>query len=283
MTTHEILQDLIGQIEDENLLKLMADELKLKQEKPEKPTIWEEKRDLENKLGQIQGECEKLLTIISYDLGSPLNSLKSIADLLMLDVQMVDNPMLTDSARYLSSQIETLQQKMANLIEWASIRVKNYQIKPETFKLCDIAQQLIDDLKKQAQNKGITVNLPEEKEIWVRTDRNMMRVVLQNLLSNAVKFARKGDQITLECEYKENTVRFGITDTGIGMSAAKIQGIFQVERKNNQRGTANEAGLGLGLPIVKTLLELHEIPFEISSERGKGTSVSLEIPKGEIH
>ena len=283
MSTHEILQDLIGQIEDENLLKLITDELKRKQENPEKPTIWEEKQDLENKLAQAQGECEKLLTIISYDLGSPLNSLKSIADLLMLDVQMVDNPMLSDSARYLNTQIETLQQKMANLIEWASIRVKNYQFKPESFKLCDIAQKLIDDLRKQAQNKGIKVNLPEEREIWVRADRNMMRVVLQNFLSNAVKFARKGDQITLECENTENTVKLSITDTGIGMSPAKIQGIFQIERKNNQRGTANEAGLGLGMPIVKTLLALHEIPFEIASERGKGTSISLEIPKGEIH
>lgn len=280
MATHETLQDLIGQIEDENLLKLIAEELKRKQANPEKLTIWEEKQDLENKLAQIQGECEKLLTIISYDLGSPLNSLKSIAELLMLDVQMVDNPMVSDSARYLTTQIETLQHKMANLIEWASIRVKNYQFKPETFKLCDLAEKLINDLRKNAQNKGIIVNIPEEKDILVRADRNMMRVVLQNLLGNAVKFARKGDQITLFCENRENTVKLSIQDTGIGMSPAKIQGIFQVERKNNQRGTANEAGLGLGMPIVKTLLDLHEIPFEISSERSKGTVFSLEIPKG---
>ncbi len=283
MNTQQILQDLIGRIEDENLLKLITDELKRKEENPKKPTIWEEKRDLENKLEQIQGECEKLLTIISYDLGSPLNSLKSIADLLMLDVQMINNQILSDSAHYLTAQIETLQQKMANLIEWASIRVKNYQFKPESFELCNIAQKLIDDLRKQAQNKGITLDLPDKKEIWVLADRNMVRVVLQNLLNNAVKFSRKGDQITLLCENTENTVKLSIIDTGIGMSPAKIQGIFQIERKNNQRGTANEAGLGLGMPIVKTLLDLHEIPFEITSERGKGTSIRLEIPKEKIH
>lgn len=234
----------------------------------------------------LKEQLDKLYSIISIELGSPLKSLKSMVDLVQMDVESIDNPMVMESVRYLNLQMEKLLFQMSNLIEWSSVQVKNYAYKPNTFDIEGVLKNVKDFYEKQAENKGINITLlaDERSENFgnssgiIQGDKRMVQQAISNFVSNAVKFCRKGDSISLNTETIENQIYIIIKDTGIGMGKAKLQNIFNPSRKSTQKGTSNESGLGLGMITAKAMLDLHQSEIQITSEQGKGTEVRFGLP-----
>jgi two-component system, sensor histidine kinase and response regulator len=284
-TTMEALKEkLIEQIrqsEQEALLKKMSEELDKIQEGQKNTSVFDELAAAHKVISELKEKSEKFASIISYELGSPLNSLKSMSDLLMLDIAETNNPMLNDTANYMANQIDALQQKMANLIEWTSLEVGNFSLKKELFSLQEMLETIWESYSKTAAAKGIILKPLPITAACVYADPKMIKVVLNNLINNAVKFCRKTDRIEVFLEETEETWQMTIQDSGIGIGSAKMQHIFNVGRKSTQRGTANEAGLGLGLVTTKALLQLHQTDLQLVSDRGKGLKATFVLPKKE--
>jgi signal transduction histidine kinase len=229
----------------------------------------------------LKEQLDKLYSIISVELGSPLKSLKSMVDLVQMDVESIDNPMITESVRYLNLQMEKLLFQMSNLIEWSSLQVKNYAYKPDSFDIRWVLEKVKDFYEKQASNKGVEIKIIDENINHlvkkVQGDKRMVQQVISNFVGNAVKFCRKGDNIILNTEIIENQIIISVKDTGIGMGKAKLQNIFNPSRKSTQKGTSNESGLGLGMITAKAMLDLHQSEILITSEQGKGTEVKFAL------
>jgi two-component system, sensor histidine kinase and response regulator len=235
--------------------------------------------ELKKQNQELKEQLDKLYQIISFELGSPLKSLKSMIDLVQMDVESIDNPMVTESVRYLNMQMEKLLSQMANLLEWSSLQVKNYTFRPENFDIIKTLQQVKDTFEKQATNKGVEISLlgNNENTVLVQGDKRMIQQAVSNFISNSVKFCKKGDKIELGIETQENQAIITIKDTGIGMGKAKIANVFNPSRKSTQKGTANEAGLGLGMITAKAMLDLHQSELQINSEQGKGTEIKFSL------
>jgi signal transduction histidine kinase len=234
--------------------------------------------ELKKQNQELKEQLEKVYQIISFELGSPLRSLKSMIDLVQMDVESIDNPMVAESVGYLNMQMEKLLSQMANLLEWSGLQVKNYAFRPESFDVVKVLAHIREVFEKQAGNKGIEIGfLGGETPILVQGDKRMIQQAIGNLVSNSVKFCRKGDKIVLGVEIQESQAIISIKDTGIGMGKAKIANIFNPSRKSTQKGTANEAGLGLGMVTAKAMLDLHQSEIQISSEQGKGTEVTFSL------
>ncbi|TAD97380.1 MAG: sensor histidine kinase [Bacteroidetes bacterium] len=265
MSIKKTLIEQIEQIQDEKLLEKCM--LILQNQGTEE----------QKQIDFLNAKSEKIAHIISYEFASPINSLKTISDLLLLDVENIDDPMVQDSAKYLHDQIENLQKKIGNLLVFADLEVKNYDLKIESIELDSIISQIIRSYEKQALLKEVhLVNhiLPKFK---VMADKKMIFIVLNNLVQNAVKFSRKGDQVEVLLEKSVDSLKIIVKDSGIGMGKAKIASIFDPSRKPTQKGTASESGLSLGMVVVKSILELHQTTLAIESTQGKGTSVSFSL------
>lgn len=272
------LLQIIENCNNEPLLDKLLQHLQQLENQTDTLDIFSAFKQAQDEIAGLKTQKEKFFSVVSYELGSPLNSLKSMADFLMMDVESADNPFLLESAKMLMAQIEKLQLQMGNLIEWSNMEVKNYVFTCNTFAVREILETSVQLFEKLAKTKSINLVYKTPKSILVSGDNRMLQLVVNNLVANALKFSRKGDTVELLATTEGNEALIQIKDTGIGMGQAKIDNLFNINRKATQKGTANENGYGLGLITCKAILDLHRSQLNIQSEQGKGSTFSFNLP-----
>ncbi len=276
--------ELVKQIEDETLLSHYLSDIKGVIDGQD--SVFQQLAATKKQVQDLKEQLDKIYNIISFDLGSPLRSLKSMIDLVQLDVENIDNPLVAESVRYLNLQMDKLLSQLGNLLIWSSLQVKNFSLKIEDFDIQEVIDDMLTLYEKQATQKGVGISkeINQNTMSLVRGDRQMIQQAMSNFVSNAVKFSKKGDTIVIDTKIDDNKIIVCIKDTGIGMGKAKIQNLFNPSRKSTQKGTANESGLGLGMITAKAILDLHQSQIQIWSEQGKGTEISviLEMPSKKL-
>lgn len=232
----------------------------------------------EEKIKQLEGEKDKFFNIISFWLGSPLSSMKMLSEMLLADSERMDKNGILEFNKHLNNQIMSLHSQMGNLIEWTSFEVGNFSVNKTAFDLKTCIEKTLKLHQPQADKKNIVINNLLTQKISVLGDEKMLSVALSNLLSNAVKFCKKEDTITIATqELESGKIQISIKDTGIGMGKAKMRNIFNPERKSMQKGTANESGFGIGMPLIKKILELHDTILTLESSQGQGTLATFVL------
>ena len=275
----EELQNLIAQIADEDLLAKCLKSLQ-KAHNGE-GNDWEKLAELREDLKQRKMELDKTHEIISFQLGSPLNTLQMLSDMLMKSSEQMSKEQVMEFNEHLHAQIGKVQNLLGNMIQWSDLQVRNYAFKPKQFDMTALAERVFEQYESQAMQKRIQYKLSISGKLEVYADEAMLERALGNLISNAIKFTKPEGSVKGTITGDGKGVNISISDEGIGMSAAKLKNIFNPGRKSNQKGTANESGLGMGLIVAKELIALHNTSLELSSEQGKGTTASFSLPKEE--
>ena len=159
----------------------------------------------------------------------------------------------------LEANKETLEIKEFDLVELINNIIKKYNIIKET------------------ENYNFVLKMP--KKAMVRGDINKISQVIYNLVNNAINYT--GDDLTVTIEVIENkkTYRVNITDTGKGIKKEEINIIWDKYYKNEKNHKRNKVGTGVGLSIVKNILDKHNFKYGVNSEIGKGTTFYFEITK----
>ena len=131
-----------------------------------------------------------------------------------------------------------------------------------------------------ARRKGvrIEVSAPDEP---IRQPHDPLRMgqVLGNLLGNAIKFTPRGGQVHVTLEVTDTGAELRVADTGVGINAAELPRVFERFYRGAQAHESRAAGSGLGLSIVRSIVEMHNGRVAISSTPGKGTEVSVDLPR----
>ncbi len=146
------------------------------------------------------------------------------------------------------------------------------EIKVEETNLEEILDDILEELRDELERKKIKVEL-RLSEKKVRADEGKLRVLLKNLLENAVKYNTEGGKVLIESRREKEGLLLSFEDTGIGIEKAKIPFLFEPFFKGE-----NSRGLGLGLSLVKRVVDLHGGKISVESEPGKGTRVSILLP-----
>lgn len=214
---------------------------------------------------------------ISHELRTPLQSILGYAQLLS---ERDDTPpahssglkTIRRSGQYLADLIE-------GLLDVSKIEAGRLELHPEHFMLPDLMNQLDDMFQMQASAKGIGFKLAVHGALpqWVNADEKRVRQVLINLLSNAVKYTHHGG---VECHirYKSQIAQIDITDTGVGIDEADMERIFSpFERVQPVSGHNEVPGTGLGLTIVKLLLEIMGGDLQVESVVGQGSRFKIKL------
>lgn len=247
----------------------------------------DEKKKREKLIGELQESNAKneelirlrrnLIQNVSHELRTPLTAISGNAELLLSD----DN---RDSRMRYAEVIRTSAGRMASmlnsLLEYFRLDSRKVAILSKPFKLNLIADTLETEFAAQVQSKHLTLTVRNHANEVVNGDKNRILSIGGNLLSNAIKFTDSGT-ITLATRYKDGMFTLTVEDTGTGISEGQKERIFKpFERLGN---AATQDGFGLGLSIVKQLVELMDGSISVESEKEKGSkfTVVLPLPKTE--
>lgn len=146
----------------------------------------------------------------------------------------------------------------------------------EATNLSLVVENAIDLYQHVAEEKALAVSATVPKEIWLTADRNRMRQVLANLLDNAIKHTPGGGRIEIRASEEQETAVITVEDTGIGMAPDELPKIWDRLYRADQ--SRSQHGLGLGLSLVKAVVQAHGGRVEVSSAPGVGSIFTIRLP-----
>ena len=221
------------------------------------------------------------LANMSHELRTPLNAIIGFSSLLMeSDTIHLDDDKQREYSKDIHESGQHLLGLISDLLDLSKIESGKAALNEQQVSPLTIIQSSINFIKVRADENNIKVVVDDVAEdIEIDADARMLKQMLVNLLSNAVKFTPKGGEIVVITGQLENgDYSIKVRDTGIGIAEKHIDEVilpfWQVDSKHER---ANE-GTGLGLPLVKSLIELHGGAMNVKSQIGVGTTVELIIP-----
>ena len=240
--------------------------------------------DEKKKLKQANKELEILnkektmiLGVVAHDLRNPINIIKGFTELLSSEEQLSE--FNKKSVYYIQQACDKSLDTINDLVEIARFGL-DMSIEKEEKNVIKLIQRSVDSYKNQANEKGIRIELayPQNDELKVMLNEVKFQRVIDNLLSNAIKFTVKGGAVTIEAFGEKDFFVMKVIDNGVGIPADLIPKLFDRFTKAGRYGTAGEKSLGLGMSIVKTIVELHGGKINVESEVDKGTTFTVSIP-----
>lgn len=230
---------------------------------------------------RAQKAKEQFLANVSHEIRTPINGIAGMATLLS------QNPTIKEQATYLNaikSAADNLKVIINDILDLASIESGKLNFEKIGFNLNDLLHSVVDSFSVQSAQKGIALNylLDENISKVLIGDPFRLNQILINLIGNALKFTY-GGHIGIKCQLeKENNktqhIRIDVADTGVGIPADKLNRIFESFSQADASITRKYGGTGLGLTIVKQLVELQNGKVSVSSIENKGTTFSIIIP-----
>lgn len=227
----------------------------------------------------------RFLATMSHELRTPLNAILGFSEVMLCEVLgPMQNKSYKDYAGNIHDSGKHLLQLINEILDLSRIEAGRYELHEEAVRLNAIAEDCLRLLHLRAESKGLQVLLefPRNLElIWA--DERALRQVCLNLLSNALKFTPSGGLVTITVAAEaDGGQRLVVTDNGPGIPADEIPRVMQAFGQGSLAHQTAEGGTGLGLPIVKNLVQLHGGTFELNSEVGKGTECVVRLPKSRV-
>jgi signal transduction histidine kinase/DNA-binding response OmpR family regulator len=222
----------------------------------------------------------KFLSNVSHEFRTPLNSIISLARMLM---DRIDGDLTAEQVkqiRYIESSARDLQEMVNDLLDMAKVEAGKVRMRPKRFEVHELFSALKGMLKPLlADNTSVNLAFEEPEDLpALRTDEGKVSQILRNLISNAIKFTPDGTVTVSVAMLPNHQVEFRVADTGIGIARENHEGIFrefgQIENPLQER----YQGTGLGLPLCRNLAKLLGGAIWLESELGKGSTFFVRIP-----
>ncbi len=245
----------------------------------QKKTVYELYREVDRLRLQMQDQEANLREII-HDLKNPLLSIGASAKVLMRK-----NP---DEEKI--SFLRNIYQNSLSMTRWleeilalSDLSLKNLEKDKEWLEVNALAKTATELLSPIGQGKKITVDFHSRDPLpTIMGNKRWLQRAVENLITNAIKYTQEGGKIEIKADLletnRERQIEISVKDNGVGIPAEDISRIFEPFYRG--RNTKNEKGIGLGLSLVKQVVDLHGGKIEVRSELGKGSLFSIMIPVG---
>jgi PAS domain S-box-containing protein len=224
---------------------------------------------------------DEFLATVSHELRTPLTALLGWSTLLRRRIKDAD-PELLRAMEALERNARVQSQLVEDLLDVSRIIAGKLRLEIKRAGLREIVQAAAEAVAPAAAAKGVTVDVvtdPALAEIQVDPDR--LQQVIWNLLSNAIKFTPSGGRVRIESTQTPDGYEIGVTDTGVGIAPEFLPFVFERFRQADSSTTRAAGGLGLGLAIVRHLVELHGGTVEAESDGdGRGARFVVKLPHG---
>ncbi len=253
------------------VIRLFDIRLQNQEIKAQNAIVVSQKKHLEE-LSEIQN---KIISIVAHDVRSPVASLKKVLELKKEGAISLEK--MDDFLAMVAKQMDGTINLLTNLVDWGSILLNKSATKFSNLNLSELVATKLKSLEvaSQVKHNQLVNNIPSNCNVF--TDENMLKFILRNLINNAIKFT-EGGIISINSAIELNKVSIIVSDTGVGMNDDVKKSLFNTDRRSTRKGTSKEQGSGLGLILAKEFAEILGSRLLVSSEFGKGTSISFELP-----
>ena len=219
------------------------------------------------------------LATMSHELRTPLNAVIGFSQIIEQGMFGPQPARYREYAKLIRRSGEHLLTIINDILDIAKLQSGKTELRLETVALGPIVDETVRLVAPRAEEAGLALTQLIEPNIPpVRVDVTRIKQVLLNLLSNAIKFTPSGGRVAVTARTWEGAVVLSVSDTGIGMNAADIPKALEPFGQVANAMTRAHEGTGLGLPLSKSLIELHGGNFEIASAYGAGTTVTITLP-----
>lgn len=230
-------------------------------------------------LKKLNASKDRLFSILSHDLRSPFLALNGFSELLVQSLDTFTKDEIKDIANRIMSTGKNTLKLLEDILKWANLQRDKFEYEIEDVVIEEIIEMLLMLMREAASSKNLCFNVKVPKNAVIRTDKNIINTVLRNLIGNAIKFSKDGGTITIGLENTDKYDKLFVKDEGVGMDDDIKLNLFQLDTVVTKPGTKGEKGTGLGLILCKELIEKIEGKIVVESEIGKGTTISIIIPK----
>jgi signal transduction histidine kinase len=222
---------------------------------------------------------DEFLTMLSHELRTPLNAILGWAQILAANPKPTPET-LRPGLETIERNVRVQAQLIEDLLDVSRITEGKLRLDVKPVSLSVVVEQALASIRPAAEAKQIRVQtLLDRESDHVNGDPARLQQVVWNLLSNAVKFTSKGGRIQVLVERANSYVALSVSDNGEGIAPEFLPHVFDRFRQADQTTTRAFGGLGLGLSIVKHLVELHGGTVQVKSDgKGKGASFTVELP-----
>lgn len=230
------------------------------------------------KLRELNAAKDRFFSIISHDLRSPFWGILSLSDMLVQPENDLTPQEVQKIHNNLNAALKTLFTLLENLLKWSQIQIGRFDIEIDEVDIRLTMHKIIGEIKKAAEQKEIEIKNDVEENLVLRSDENILSSVLRNLLSNAIKFTPRNGKVRISSKSNTDHIFLLIEDNGIGMNPDQQLRLFKIDTVFSMKGTENEKGTGLGLIIVKEMLDKVNGSISVESEIGRGSKFIVKLP-----
>ncbi len=225
----------------------------------------------------------RFFTNISHELRTPLTLIMGPVDNILQTERI--SPSVRSQLEIVQSNSQRMLRMVNQLLDFRKIQNKKMRLKIQRTLLSELVEETCANFKKEAYDKHINLNIENkaaDSTVWV--DRGRVDTILFNLLSNAFKFTPAGKNITVTVDSKPGYVLMIVKDEGVGIAMEKRNLLFERFSSNNELNMSpNVTGTGIGMNLVKELIDLHHGFIEVESEVGAGTTFTVMFRTGKEH
>lgn len=241
-------------------------------------------RELAENASHANGEKSKFLANMSHELRSPLNAILGFSEAIQHELYGEIEGRGADKYREYVGDINSSGKHLLSLIndllDLSKIEAGKFEISPSNVQLDEIVKDVARMTAPQARAANVTFEtcLPSDS-VDIFADGRLITQAMLNIVANAVKFSAPGGHVTLHTHLEGHNTVISVTDDGCGMTESDLKCVLEPFHQAGNLETRPKHGTGLGLPLARSIFELHQGGLEIASEIGTGTTVSMWLPR----
>ncbi len=231
-----------------------------------------------DKLKEMNVDMQKLFSIVSHDIKSPLASLQSV--ILLFQEGLLSPETTEQSIRLVNRRISQLNVTLENLLHWSSKNLQGLQTTRSHIYLAGAVQETCYFLESLAYQKAIDFDIRIDPDAFVYADRDQLSTILRNLISNAIKFSYPGGTVKIVGRANAGSMILDVIDKGMGMDGVNAKQLF-ISLREPTFGTDGERGSGVGLLLCYELIKQNEGLITVDSALGEGSTFKMTLPLGK--
>lgn len=228
-------------------------------------------------LNVLNDTKDQIFSIIGHDLKKPVLAFRGLHEKFSYLINNNQQEQLLKFSASIDKEAIQLNKLTDNLLSWALLQHDVLNVTKEKINLSKVTQEVIDLFISFADNKSITLT-HAVPDIIIMSDRHALSTILRNLVDNAIKYTHEGGTVDLYANQEGGRVILEVKDSGTGIDKEKIGKIFLLSKGKTTDGTYNEKGTGLGLHIVKELVNKCRGTIAVKSKINEGTTFTLSLP-----
>lgn len=231
-------------------------------------------------LGKANESKSELLNMVAHDLKNPLQVISGYIEL--ISRKSNPNEHIAKEIEYIQKSSHQMSDLIENILNSSIIDSGAIELKIRPIDLSKLSHFVVDAFQGSAEKKNQKIYAAIEPDIFIQGEKSRIREILENLISNAIKYSPIGKSIWYFLKKKDQNVQMVVQDEGPGLNDRDMKKIFGKFQRLSAKPTGGEPSTGLGLSIVKSLVELHQGKIKVESKPGAGAKFLVELPLSDV-